>query len=77
VARQLRTVALTDGDGAGERPLEPGQDVDQRRLAGTVRPNEPKNLAALEPNTDLIDGEEAAEPDAHRVRRKVHGSASD
>ena len=73
VARQTGAVAFADHDRAGERPLESGQHVDQGRLAGAVRADQSEDLAALEPDTDLIDGNQAAEPDAHRLRRKVHG----
>ena len=55
--------------------LKSGQDVHERRLAGAVWSDETENFAALEPYADLIDGNKAAEPDAHRLRRKVHRRA--
>ena len=50
------------------RPLEAGEDIDQRRLAGAVRSDQAEHLAALQSvSVDLIDGDEAAEADASRA----------
>jgi hypothetical protein len=76
VTRQAGACALADYDRAGERALESREDVDQGGLAGAIWPNEPENLAAREPNADVVDGHEAAEADAHRFRRKLHARAS-
>jgi hypothetical protein len=38
-----------------------GNDVDERRLAGSVRTDESKNLAALNREADVIDGTEPTE----------------
>ena len=69
VARQACAIAFADDDRADLRPLESGQHIDQRRLAGAVRSDEAENFPALQRDADLIDGDEAAEPDAHRLRR--------
>ena len=73
MARQARTVAFADDDGACQRPLEAGEDVDQRRLAGAVRADQSENLAAFEPDTDFIDCDETAKPDGHTLRLEGHG----
>ena len=73
MARQPGTIAFANDDRAGQRPLEAGEDVDQRRLAGAVRADQAEDLAAVEPDTDLIDRQEAAEPDGHTLRLKGHG----
>ena len=73
MAGQGSAVAFADTDGAGQRTLKSREDVDQSGLAGAVWADKPEDLPALKPDTDLIDGNEAAEPDAHRLRRKVHG----
>src|SRR5580658_60632 len=73
VARQSGTVAVADDDRAGERPLEAGEDVDQCGLASAVWANQADDLAAFEPNTDIVDRHEAAEPDGHTLRLKGHG----
>src|ERR1700677_4992566 len=75
VARQPGTVAVAHNDGAGERPLKTGENVDQGRLSGTVRADQSQDLAAFEPNTDLIDRYKATEPDGHTLRPKGHGRA--
>ncbi len=72
VARQTGAIAFADRDRAGERPLESGEDIDEGRLAGAVRPDEPENFAAIEPNADLVNRYEPAKPDTHLLRGKVH-----
>ena len=69
MARQARAIAFANDDRADLRPLESGQHIDQRRLAGAVRSDQAENFAALQRDADLIDGDEAAEADAHRLRR--------
>ena len=76
VTWQPGTIAVPDHDCAGERALKSGKDVDECGLAGAVRPNKSENFAALEPDADLVDSNKTAEPDAHRLRRKVHRRAS-
>ena len=71
MARQAPAITLADDDGAGLRPLKSGQHVDQRGLAGAVRPDQAEDFAALQGDADLIDGDEAAEPDADRLRRQA------
>jgi hypothetical protein len=43
--------------------LEARDGVDERRLAGTVRPDQTENLAALEKQIDAVDGLDAVEAD--------------
>ena len=73
MARQPGAIAFADHDRAGERPLEAGEDIDQRGLAGAVRADQAEDLAAVEPDTDLVDRHETAEPDGHTLRLKGHG----
>ena len=47
VAGQSGAVAFADDDGAGERPLESREHVDQCGLAGAVRADQAENFAAL------------------------------
>ena len=52
-----------DPDLAGIGPVSAGQDLDQRRLAGAVVPEQPDDLAGMEIDADRIDGLDAAEGD--------------
>ncbi len=47
--------------------VEAGQQVEERRLAGSVRPDQGGDLAALDLDVIDVDGDEAAELPAHRV----------
>src|SRR5262249_16981506 len=76
VARQTGAIALSNDDRADLRPLESPQHIDQRRLAGAVRSDKAENFPASQGDADLVDGDEAAEPDAHCLRRQLHAEAS-
>ena len=54
-------------DPAGIGAHETGQDIEQRRLAGAVRPDQPENLAALEGEAAIVYGPDAAEGFANVV----------
>jgi hypothetical protein len=45
-----------DGRAAGVRAREAGQDVDEGRLAGTVRPQQPEELAGADFQIDAAQG---------------------
>src|SRR5262249_10212988 len=76
VTRQARAITLGDENGAELRPLKAGQHVDQGGLAGTIRADQAENFAAPQGDADLIDGHQAAEPDAYRLRHELHAKAS-
>ena len=73
MARQPGTIAFADDDRAGQRPLEAGEHVDQRRLAGAVRADQAEDLAALSRMLTSSTATQAAEPDGHTLRLKGHG----
>ena len=57
---------------AGVGPIEPGHEVEQRRLAGAVRADDADQLALGEIEIDGIDGGEAAEA-ARQPAQGQHG----
>ena len=52
--RQAGTVGAADGDPAGMRPLEAGEDIDEGGLAGAVRPDQAEHLAAVQSERDMM-----------------------
>jgi hypothetical protein len=72
VAREGGAITVGDRNSAGIRPLEPRKNIDERGLARAVRADQAQNLAACKPNADFVDRREAAEPDAHLLRFKMH-----
>ena len=52
---------------SGVRLVEAGQQVEERRLAGAVRPDQGGDLVALDLDVVDVDGDEPAERSAHRV----------
>ena len=63
-------VAALEAHGAAARPQEPGQDVDQRRLAGAVRADDRDELAGLDAEGHAVERAEVAVvvPDLPRPR---------
>ena len=59
-----------EGDGAGARGHEPGDDAHQRGLAGPVRPDDGDGLAGLDAKADIPEGGELPVARAHRVERQ-------
>ena len=55
-------------DRAGRRPRQPGEQVEERRLAGAVRPDDPDELARADLERDIGD-------DVARRRCRARGSA--
>ena len=51
-----------DGDPPGGRVVDPGDDVEERRLAGAVRADQADDRALGDVEADVVDGDEAAEP---------------
>ena len=50
-----------DGDVARVRPMDPGQDLHQGRLAGAILPDEPDDLSGGDVEVDPIEGDHAGE----------------
>src|ERR1700679_3903213 len=61
VRRQPRDVLATEDDGRGLGAEGSGNAVDQRRLARAVGTDQPKTLASLDIDADIIERGEAAE----------------
>ena len=53
VRRPARDVAALELDGARRRPVEAAEHVDERRLAGAVRADQPDDLAAAQLERDV------------------------
>ena len=62
--REMRVVAL-EGHGPGGRVDDPGDDVEERRLAGAVRPDDADDRALRDVEVDVADGDQAAETLGH------------
>jgi hypothetical protein len=54
IARMLVDVEAPDGGGAAGLVHEPREDVDHRRLAGPVGPEQPENLPARHVDADPV-----------------------
>ena len=67
VGGEVLDVAAVEADPARRRD-EPGEAVDERRLAGPVGTDQPDDLAFLDVEVDLVDGAQAAERHRHRRR---------
>ena len=72
-----RSHAVGPGDGARGRAGDPGEDRQQRRLAGAVRPDERDGLPAVQLQVDAVQGREvtveAAQAARHQQRRAGRG----
>ena len=64
-AGTLRRSAPSKRDLAARRLVDAGDDVEERRLAGAVRPDQPTDLADLDREGQLVQRHDAAEADAH------------
>jgi hypothetical protein len=54
-------------DGAVCRPLQTDDDLQERALAGPVGTDDGDDVAAVDPEGDVVDGRETAEPLRDRV----------
>src|ERR1700743_86457 len=52
--RAPRQIPPGKSDRAGMRPLEPGKDIDQRRLARAVGADQSENFAGLEDDRHIV-----------------------
>ena len=59
----LSIAAPSKHDRPARRRGEPGDDVEDRRLAGAVRADEPDDLTGLDREAHAVDREDAAEMD--------------
>src|SRR5579872_6720237 len=55
---------------AGVGPVETGHEIEQRCLAGAVRPDDADELASREIEIDRIDGGQPAKPAGQAAQRK-------
>src|SRR5207248_8026877 len=62
VGRRSQQALAGEGDLARIRAVQAGDQVEERRLAGAVRADQPGNLALLDREPDVVDGDDAAEP---------------
>ncbi len=75
-------VAAVELDGAGARRVEAAEAVEQRRLAGAVRTDQPEDLALADLEADAVERHDAAEAnrdvtdgdDGRRGRSDAHPS---
>ena len=77
--RHARHVLAIDQDAAGARPLEAGEQAQQRRLAAAGRPQQREELVGADLERYLVDRGDLAEPlarpldaDDRRVRHPSH-----
>src|SRR5205085_7182654 len=68
--RGAEQALAVERDLARVRPVEPGDQVEERRLAGAVRADQPADLAALDAERDVVDGDDAAEAPRHVLERE-------
>src|SRR5205823_11482845 len=75
--RLVRDVDAVERDRARRRPVDPGEEVEERRLAGAVRADDPEELSLGNLEADIDDDLRAAdvEPEVARgENRRVHAS---
>jgi hypothetical protein len=75
VGRPLRDLVVADVDHALGRLDESAQSVDERRLPGAVRPDQPEDLLLAEREVDAVHGLDALEVDLDSLCVKLfsHG----
>ena len=61
VRRQPTRLVAVEQDLAGFGPVDPGDQVEQRRLAGPVRPDHADDLVLVDDEVEVVDHDEAAE----------------
>ena len=65
VGGHLEELLVLEVDPAAGRLVDPRHDVEERRLAGAVGPDQAADLAPLDGEGELVEGHDAAEADAH------------
>ena len=74
---QRETDSPSSSDGAGARPVNAGDDVEERGLARAVGSDERDHLARLDVERDAIEGDDPTEANAqlaHLEQRHLRGS---
>src|SRR3546814_17243432 len=72
VDRPVRDVAAAEGDRTAAGGVDAVDDVEQRRLAGAVRPDDALNLAFLDAEIDSVEHDKAAETLLQPPNREQH-----
>ena len=72
-ARLAQEVLAVEDDAAGVRLVEARDDVERRRLAGAVRPDQPGDLALVDRERDVVERDDAAEGPGHVLDREDRG----
>ena len=62
--------AAVEDDVAGVEPVEPGDDVERRRLAGAVRADEPGDRPLRDVQGDVVEGDDPAEAKRRVLQRQ-------
>ena len=75
--RRVDEVCSTETDRAAVERLVAADEVEDRRLAGTVLPDEPDHLAGRHVERDVVDGDHAAEASGGTLERQDRGGAVD
>ena len=70
VRRPLQDAHAFHQDVAGARLIEPGEAIEQRGLAGAVRPDQAEDLALMHVEGHAVQRDDAAEHDADVANRK-------
>ena len=73
VRRGPQHVGAVDQHRPGRRPVEPGDAVEQRRLAGPVRPDQAADLAGGDGQVDAVERAQPAEGEAEPTDVQQHG----
>src|SRR2546423_1427232 len=74
VRRRAQQAAPVEGDLAAVGPVEPRDQVEDRRLSRAVRPDQPDDLALADVERDAVDGNDPAEAPRQLLDRKQgHG----
>ncbi len=71
---QLGDVALSVADSTGGGCVEAGDAVEEGRLAGAVRADDPDDLPLVDAQVDVAQGLHAAEADVDVARLEERGS---
>ena len=70
VRRQADEVAVAEAHRAGGGPVDAGQDVEHRRLAGAVGADQRVDRPGLNLEGDVVEGGDSREPDGDAVHRE-------
>jgi len=70
VRRRPNQVLAVEEDAAAVRAIQPRDQIEERRLSGTVRPDQPDDLSFLHRKRDVGQRDDAAEPPRDLLNRK-------